>query len=199
MNTDTRRNIFCILMTAEDYLDAFEKLHRLGLKDRQEEEIIHVLLHCCLQENKFNLYYAVLAEKLCEYNRKYQVRRSASYVIRSLVYTYVRTYVRTRALRHKLFPIFQLTIQYNLWDKLKTLESLKTKQLSNLARFFTHLFVQKCLAFSILKVSIISFIDIVQYATNSLSYTFITGYSIHRTGQVYREIAQTNPVRNFIT
>ncbi|KOC65903.1 Nucleolar MIF4G domain-containing protein 1 [Habropoda laboriosa] len=117
MNTDTRRNIFCILMTAEDYLDAFEKLHQLGLKDQQEREIIHVLMHCCLQENKFNLYYAVLAEKLCEYNRKYQ-----------------------------------LTIQYTFWDKLKTLEMYGNKQLSNLAQFLTYLFIEKCLALSVLKV-----------------------------------------------
>ena len=73
MNTDIRKNIFCILVTAEDYLDAFEKLHHLDLRDQQETEIIHVVMHCCLQENKFNPYYAVLAQKLCEYNRKYQV------------------------------------------------------------------------------------------------------------------------------
>lgn len=28
MNTDIRRNIFCVLMSSEDYLDAFEKLLR---------------------------------------------------------------------------------------------------------------------------------------------------------------------------
>jgi len=28
MNTDVRRNIFCVVMTSEDYLDAFEKLLR---------------------------------------------------------------------------------------------------------------------------------------------------------------------------
>ena len=28
MNTEVRRNIFCVLMTSEDYLDAFEKLLR---------------------------------------------------------------------------------------------------------------------------------------------------------------------------
>lgn len=28
MNTDVRRNIFCVIMTSEDYLDAFEKLLR---------------------------------------------------------------------------------------------------------------------------------------------------------------------------
>lgn len=73
MNTDVRKNIFCILMTAEDYLDAFEKLHHLGLKDRQEREIIYVILSCCLQEKKFNPYYAVLLQRFCEQDRKYQV------------------------------------------------------------------------------------------------------------------------------
>ncbi len=28
MNTDVRRDIFCVLMSSEDYLDAFEKLLR---------------------------------------------------------------------------------------------------------------------------------------------------------------------------
>nr|CAD7571700.1 unnamed protein product [Timema californicum] len=73
MNTDVRRNIFCILMTAEDYLDAFEKLLHLGLKNQQEREIVHVLMHCCLQEKQFNPYYGVLAQKLCNYDRKFQV------------------------------------------------------------------------------------------------------------------------------
>ncbi|RZB40187.1 nucleolar MIF4G domain-containing protein 1 [Asbolus verrucosus] len=73
MNTDTRKNIFCIIMSAEDYLDAFEKLLRLALKNQQEREIIHVILHCCLQEKKYNPFYAILAQKFCEYDRKYQV------------------------------------------------------------------------------------------------------------------------------
>lgn len=81
MNTDTRRNIFCILVTAEDYIDAFEKLHHLGLKDHQEGEIVHVLMHCCLHESKFNPYYAVLGKKLCDYNRKYQVSYAFFHII----------------------------------------------------------------------------------------------------------------------
>lgn len=28
MNTEVRRNIFCVIMTSEDFLDAFEKLLR---------------------------------------------------------------------------------------------------------------------------------------------------------------------------
>lgn len=35
MNTDSRRAIFCIIMTGEDYIDAFEKLLRLDLSGKQ--------------------------------------------------------------------------------------------------------------------------------------------------------------------
>lgn len=35
MNTDARRAIFCIIMSGEDYLDAFEKLLRLELPGKQ--------------------------------------------------------------------------------------------------------------------------------------------------------------------
>lgn len=33
----------------QDCADAFEKLLRLGLRDKQQREIIHVLVDCCLQ------------------------------------------------------------------------------------------------------------------------------------------------------
>ncbi|XP_078044446.1 nucleolar MIF4G domain-containing protein 1 [Augochlora pura] len=150
MNTDTRRNIFCVLMTAEDYVDAFENLHHLGLKDQQEEEIIHVLMHCCLQENKFNPYYAVLAQKLCEYNRKYQ-----------------------------------LTIQYTFWDKLKTLTTYGSKQLSNLARFLTYLIIEKCLAISVLKV--IEFTELDRY-TMQLVRQIILGILLDKNEQACLQV-----------
>lgn len=35
MNTDLRRAIFCIIMSGEDYIDAFEKLLRLDLSGKQ--------------------------------------------------------------------------------------------------------------------------------------------------------------------
>ncbi|XP_059674887.1 nucleolar MIF4G domain-containing protein 1 [Gavia stellata] len=73
MNTDIRRSIFCVLMTSEDFLDAFEKLLKLGLKDQQEREIVHVVLYCCLQEKTYNAFYAFLANKFCEYERRFQV------------------------------------------------------------------------------------------------------------------------------
>ncbi|XP_048807665.1 nucleolar MIF4G domain-containing protein 1 [Lagopus muta] len=73
MNTDIRRSIFCVLMTSEDFMDAFEKLLKLGLKDQQEREIVHVVLYCCLQEKTYNPFYAFLASKLCGFERRFQV------------------------------------------------------------------------------------------------------------------------------
>ncbi|KAF3422572.1 hypothetical protein E2986_02446 [Frieseomelitta varia] len=163
MNTDIRKNIFCILVTAEDYLDAFEKLHHLDLRDQQETEIIHVVMHCCLQENKFNPYYAVLAQKLCEYNRKYQ-----------------------------------LTIQYNLWDKLKTLETYENKQLSNLAQFLIYLFIEKCLTISILKV--IHFTELERLTTKFLE-QIILGILLHENEQaclqVFERISVSSQLQTF--
>lgn len=73
MNTDVRRNIFCTMMTSEDFLDAFEKLLKLGLKDQQEREIVHILMDCCLQEKTYNPFYAFLASKFCAYERRFQM------------------------------------------------------------------------------------------------------------------------------
>ncbi|KAK3603642.1 hypothetical protein CHS0354_017359 [Potamilus streckersoni] len=73
MNTEIRRNIFCVIMSSEDYVDAFEKLMRLGLKPQQEREIILVILDCCLQEKEFNPFYAYLGQKFCEADRRFQI------------------------------------------------------------------------------------------------------------------------------
>lgn len=58
-------------MSAEDYVDAFERLLRLAIKDQRV--IVSIIIHCCLSEKMFNPYYGVLAQKFCEYDRKYQV------------------------------------------------------------------------------------------------------------------------------
>ncbi|RZB47450.1 Nucleolar MIF4G domain-containing protein 1 [Glycine soja] len=72
MNTDARRAIFCIIMSGEDYLDAFEKLLRLELPGKQDRGIMRVLVECCLQEKVFNKYYTVLASKLCEHDKNHK-------------------------------------------------------------------------------------------------------------------------------
>ncbi|XP_021282030.1 nucleolar MIF4G domain-containing protein 1 isoform X2 [Herrania umbratica] len=72
MNTDARRAIFCIIMSGEDYIDAFEKLLRLDLPGKQDRDIMRVLVECCLQEKVFNKYYTVLAAKLCEHDKNHK-------------------------------------------------------------------------------------------------------------------------------
>lgn len=47
MNTDVRKSIFIILMSAEDCVDAYNRLLKLGLKEKQQRDIIRVLIHCC--------------------------------------------------------------------------------------------------------------------------------------------------------
>lgn len=73
MNTDIRRNIFCILMTAEDFLEASDRLLRLNLKPQQEREILHVTIDCCLHEKNFNPYYAHIVQKFCHLHRRFQI------------------------------------------------------------------------------------------------------------------------------
>uniref|UniRef100_A0A6P7FR44 Nucleolar MIF4G domain-containing protein 1 homolog n=1 Tax=Diabrotica virgifera virgifera TaxID=50390 RepID=A0A6P7FR44_DIAVI len=124
MNTDVRRNIFCIIMSAEDYMDAFERLLKLGLKNTQEREIINVILHCCLQEKEYNPYYGHLTQRFCDLDRKYQ-----------------------------------LTIKYSIWDKIKTIGDHSGSQLSNLAKLLIHLFIEKGLPISTLKVMQFSELD----------------------------------------
>ncbi|KAM5548391.1 hypothetical protein ABKV19_000021 [Rosa sericea] len=72
MNTDARKAIFCIIMSGEDYIDAFEKLLRLDLHGKQDREIMRVLVECCLQEKVFNKYYTILASKLCEHDKNHK-------------------------------------------------------------------------------------------------------------------------------
>lgn len=54
-------------------MDAFQKLLKLNLKHQQEQEIINVILHCALQEKRYNPFYSYLAGKFCSFARKFQV------------------------------------------------------------------------------------------------------------------------------
>lgn len=71
INTPERRNIFYLIMSANDPVEAFEKVLHLNLKDQRS--VAYVLIHCCLNEKCFNPYYVHLAMKFCNYNRKYQL------------------------------------------------------------------------------------------------------------------------------
>lgn len=53
------------------------------------------------------------------------------------------------------FVYFQMAIQYLLWDKLKELGNVAPIQLTNLAKFLSHMFVEpQGLPLSVLKVTL---------------------------------------------
>ena len=72
MNTDVRKRVFCAIMGAEDAVDGCERVLGLKLKDKQEREILRVLLDCCSQEKVYNPYYAYLGEQLCDLHQRFQ-------------------------------------------------------------------------------------------------------------------------------
>jgi len=73
MNTEVRRAIFSTLMNSDDCLDAVQRLLAMNLPSRQERDIAHVLLHCCLQEKSYNPFYALVANKFLQLRRNFLI------------------------------------------------------------------------------------------------------------------------------
>ncbi|KAI8578062.1 hypothetical protein K450DRAFT_248840 [Umbelopsis ramanniana AG] len=73
MNTDIRRSIFIVLMSSEDYVDAYERLMKLTLTEVQQREIARVLLQCSGNEKHYNPYYALVANRLCGHDHSFKV------------------------------------------------------------------------------------------------------------------------------
>ena len=69
MNTETRKQIFMLLMSSEDFMDAFAKLSKLK---KQERDIVRVLVTCCAQEQTFNEFYALLGSKFCRFKSSFK-------------------------------------------------------------------------------------------------------------------------------
>lgn len=53
-----------IIMSAEDFLDASQKILKLKVNKKQFQEVAIVITETCAQEEKFNKYYAFLADNL---------------------------------------------------------------------------------------------------------------------------------------
>jgi len=59
---------------AQDYMDAFDKLLHLKLKQVQSQrEAVHIVFKLCLGEKTFNKFYAHLLDKLCAHHRQLKV------------------------------------------------------------------------------------------------------------------------------
>ncbi|KDN38929.1 hypothetical protein K437DRAFT_228310 [Tilletiaria anomala UBC 951] len=64
MSTETRRSIFLVIMTSEDFVDAAQKLLELRLNEVQRRDIIRVLLQCLDMDEVYNPYYALIGWRL---------------------------------------------------------------------------------------------------------------------------------------
>jgi len=71
MNTETRRSIFCMVMSSDDCEHAYEKLLRSNmLKGKTERDTVRVIIDCCGQENVYNPYYYHLISRICDFQPK---------------------------------------------------------------------------------------------------------------------------------
>ncbi|KAJ9099690.1 hypothetical protein QFC20_005622 [Naganishia adeliensis] len=66
MNTDIRRSIFIIMMTSDDYVHACDRLSALKFNETQQRDFVRVALHCCGVETRYNPYYTLILQNLCE-------------------------------------------------------------------------------------------------------------------------------------
>eukprot|EP00117_Sycon_ciliatum_P007494 scpid41909/ scgid10577/ Nucleolar MIF4G domain-containing protein 1; SGD1 homolog len=136
LNTDLRKNIFGILMTCEDVVDAFQKLLRLNLKGQQEREIVHVVLHCCFQEKEFNIFYACLCAKLAAYSRSHQI------TIRLAIWDRLKSLA---SMNKRQTAVLRKLMLHFLLEKTLTLALIKNVDFSHLdpasLNFFQDLFV----------------------------------------------------------
>ncbi|KAI5189084.1 hypothetical protein NECID01_0439 [Nematocida sp. AWRm77] len=64
MNTALKKRIFRILTTSKDYPEAQTLLYKEGLRVKQFEEVFYLLMYFCMQETKYNKYYADLSISL---------------------------------------------------------------------------------------------------------------------------------------
>ena len=62
----------CVIMSADDYMDASQRLLGLPLNRTQQREIVRVLVDCCAQEKTFNPFYGLCLGKLCESSQAFQ-------------------------------------------------------------------------------------------------------------------------------
>jgi nucleolar MIF4G domain-containing protein 1 len=79
MNTDIRKNIFLVVMSSRDETDAFERLARLGLRGKQDREVVRVVAECCGSEKLYNQFYSELAALFCVQNRQYKITLQYAY------------------------------------------------------------------------------------------------------------------------
>jgi nucleolar MIF4G domain-containing protein 1 len=136
MNSDTRRSIFCIIMSSADCEDCFEKLVRAGmLKNRVERDTVRVLIECCGNEKAYNKFYSHLGARICEY------QSSCKFTIQLAFWDVFKQFddmsVRKAANLAKL--LFSLIVDHHILklNVLKAIDISSPDELSETALVFT--------------------------------------------------------------
>ncbi|RYG67848.1 hypothetical protein EON64_06540 [archaeon] len=73
LKTSLRRSILSFLLLSRDIHDAFEKICGLSTQNKEDREVVRVLLECCGKEPSYNPFYAELIKMLCESSRQYKM------------------------------------------------------------------------------------------------------------------------------
>ncbi|ANZ75021.1 BA75_03032T0 [Komagataella pastoris] len=162
MNTDVRRAIFISIISAEDYVNAFEKLEKLRLKRQQQKEIPQILLHCVTMEDTYNPYYGFLAKKLCE---DHLMRKSFQFTLWDILKDFESHDDKENDSDTGLAFSF-----HN--DEESVNEETQLKRVLNLGRFFGFLFGQSSLALHLLRS--VNFLTTLATTTLFLEIMFIT-------------------------
>ncbi|EFA76048.1 hypothetical protein PPL_10627 [Heterostelium album PN500] len=138
MSTPLQKTLFCTIMSADDFIDAFERIMQLQLKDKQDREVINIILHCCLKEKKFNPYYFHLIQRLTSHDEN--IRFTLQYALwdrlKDIASSQVSSLMVLANLMSKLIEthIFSLTLL-----RVISLERLDPKSIVFYRLLFTYL------------------------------------------------------------
>jgi len=141
LNTDVRRAIFYEMMSADDAMNAYDKLMALNLRDRQEREIVHVLLLCCGASKTHNLFFSELAEQLCEQRQQFKFTFQLAFwdTLKEL------ENMKSRKLANLGRLLSHLTLQYSL--SLSLLKTVDFARLGEQSIFFFNVFFNSFLLY----------------------------------------------------
>ncbi|CEP64910.1 Sgd1p LALA0_S15e00144g [Lachancea lanzarotensis] len=136
MNTEVRRALFVSVMSAQDFMDAFARIDKLNLKNKQSLEIPRVLLHCLAMEGSkgsYNPFYALLGIKLSQ--QSHHVAKAFQFIFWDMV---------------KKFEQDDSDIE-SAGEEVEFSEDQKLKKISCQGRFFGSLLAQEILKLDIFK------------------------------------------------
>ncbi|CAO0803354.1 unnamed protein product [Mucor circinelloides] len=138
MNTDIRRTIFVTIMSSEDYLDAFEKLMKLGLTEVQQREICRVMLQCTGNEKTFNPYYMLVSKRLCEVDHSFKV------TFQYCLWDFLRECGES-----EVGGLERSATENSVHDE--NSKNIRISKLSNMAKFYASLIADGALTLAVLK------------------------------------------------